>query len=620
MNRHDRIDPARLIGVRVGARDLLKVEPTMGEVQRRLEHYSLPQVLAMLGRVGAVFRDKSTSAHETQEVLAHAFFPPAQLAALRTRAQLAARRDGGGDRAESYAMFDPHVAKALAIFAGATMPIEREDTEASPVFLGEALLILNDLYEQGVEPPALDGAVTPDPEWVYYFAVAAYRFGVEPTVTAIVRAVELFLDPATNEGERGRPDLASVFNDVTGLDLGAYVLICIAVIGKMLEVDSSNVHEQTPMLSRNYLDGFDERTREQFHELTGLSIDLYCERAKEAWPEGATRPRHWLPIETSPFIWTGEVGICISIEELERRLTVGLYHTLLNAKRKDGSNDRKFSAAVQREVGLRFQAYVERSFERMERALSARGSWHPRERRPPGPVFLIRDEELVSAVQRGAKNTPSTCDVALLVGSDLLLVEVKGKFFDLEARTGRSQLRFLTRLKEIVIDGADQLNETVKYLRDGALAGIGLTTRRVRRVLPIIVSLDPVPLSPPLRKWIDHELERERLLQAEPSDPVELLPLEILSARDVEWLETIVESTSHQPGNVLADKVSSEVGRAVSLVSWSAINQFPSPLPSRPYPRHHEERWEELTENAASFFRSTRRSGESPRVSGDSDS
>ena len=588
----------------------MKIEPTLDEVRSRLEKYSLPQVLAMLGRIGAVFRDKSTSAHETQEVLTHAFFPPAQLNALKTRARQAAIRDGSGERAEPYVMFDPQVAKALAIFAGATMPIERTETDASPVLLGEALLILNDLYERGVEPPPLESAETPDPDWVYYFAVAAFRFGVEPTVTAIVRAVELFLDPATDDDLNGRPDLASVFKDVTGLELGAYVMICIAVIGKMLEVDASNVHERTPMLSRSYFDGFDERTRAQFFELTGLSIDRYCERAKDAWPEGATRPHHWLPIETSPFVWTGDVGICISTEELERRLTVGLYHTLLNAKRDDGSGGRKFSAAVQREVGLRFQAYVERSFERMGSALSARGSWHPRERRPPGPVLLVQDRELVAAVQKRPKKTPSTGDLALLVGSDLLLVEVKAKFFDLEARTGRSQSRFFDKLKEIVVDGAGQLDKTVQYLRDGSLAGLGLSTMRVRRVVPVIVSLDPVPLSPPLRVWIDHELNRERLLQEKSGDSFRLLPLEILSARDLEWLETIIESTSHKPGDVLNDKLADDIGKAVSLVAWSAMNPYSSPLSSRPYPRHHEDRWEQLSESAASFFRSAKKGGD----------
>lgn len=574
----------------------------MEAVLSRLERYSLPQVLAILGRVSAVFRDKSVSATEIQETLAHAFFPPAQLAELKTRARAAARSDSGEDQEKArYVMFDPQVAKAPAIFAGANLPVAKADTDASPVFIGEALLILNDLFEADVAP-SVDDPSTPNPNWVYYFAFAAYRFGVEPTVSAIVRAVEVFLDPSVDEGSPQTVDLAAAFEDATGLALGAYAMLCIAVIGKMLEVDASNAHQQVPTISRTYFDGFDSTLRERFRQLVGTPIAQFCEMARDAWPEGATRPRHWLPIEKSPFVWTDTVGICISTEELERRLTVGLYHTLLNAKRRSDNGDRKFSAAVQREVGRRFQSYVARAFSRLEKALVDRTAWHPRERRKPGPVLCVTESELVAAAQQRSKKTPSVCDYALLIGQDLLLIEVKAKFFDLETRTGRSQERFFRKLEEIVIAGADQLNESVGHLRLGRLAALGLSSTRVRRVFPIIVSLEPIPLSPPLRSWIENQLEDKGLLQSSPEDSFQLSPLEVFAARYLEWLEALIDSEAVRPGDLLAAKANTAFGRSISLATWSATKPSLMRQASRAYPLHHETRWNSLAEGAAEFF------------------
>jgi hypothetical protein len=190
-----------------------------------------------------------------------------------------------------------------------------------------------------------------------------------------------------------------------------------------------------------------------------------------------------------------------------------------------------------------------------------------------------------------------------MAGQDLLLFEVKAKFFSLDARTGRSQEEFFKRLHEIVVDGAWQLDESLKHLRHGRLESLGLTQKRVRRVFPVVVSLDPVPMSAPLRSWIDEQISSRELLRALPGDEFELMPLEVCSARDLEWLEAIIDGEPIRPGDLLHKKVSTPYGRSVGLTTWTSTHPLPTPRILRSYPIHHEKRWDTLAEGAVEFFR-----------------
>jgi hypothetical protein len=599
-------DSHALLGIRRGARDLLALEPTLAGIQERLQRYSLFEVLETLGRMNAVLRDTGPRSSNAQVLLLSALFAPEDVRRMLGRLDTIMRQDAAespGRRPTPPAIFEPRLLAAMAVLAGSTLPPIGAPTGAPRDGLGEALMMLNDLIETVLSPVGADPA-TPEGRlrWVHYFAVAAFARGHDPMVQAVVRTAEIYLD--AHDDLRDDPhyvDLAALFEEATGLTLDAYVFVTVALIGTMLEVTARTAATKSALISKDFFGGFPPEMRARFLALAGQDSATFCQEAAKAWPPGALRPITLLPVEQSPLVRNDEGPVCLSVQLLERRLTAGLYHVLLNAR--GGDEHRKFRQRYQQFIGRVFERYVERATRRIGGYLAARGGWHPRERRGGGPTRYLTEAEMLVALAGATSATPSVCDGVLVVGQDVLLIESKARFFSLPARTGEAPDELLTRLREITVGGARQLDATLSHIAAGQLRAVGLAPERIRRVFPIVVSLEEPPITPEVRAWIDDEMAAAGVLQRDTVGPMRVYAPEFFAARDLEWIEAVVEHTPHRPGDLIARKHSRPFWYGISLVAWGDLADVLREDGGPVLVTHHQQRREELSRRMRAYFR-----------------
>lgn len=599
-------DSQRLMGLRYGARDLLGIDASLPAIEDRLRHFSLLEVLEVLGRMNAVLRSTTASAVEAQVSLLHALFPARRVWDIRRRLEATMRADAAESPGQSPslpAIFEPRLIAAMAVLAGATLPPTGVQTGAPLEKIGEALMMLNDLVDTVHSPEDADAA-TPEGrlQWVHYFAVMAFNLGEDSTVEAMVRTAEIFLDrhhELLNDPDY--VDVAALFEEATGLTLDAYFLVSVALIGPMFGITADDSANQKALIPKGFFSGFSAEMRARFLALVGQDSAAFCREAARAWPQGELRPLKLLPVEQSPVVHFGEGHVCLSVQLLERRLTAGIYHVLLNAR--PGPAHRSFRERYQRFIGRAFEKYVERATLRIVEHLVARGGWHPRDRRGGGPARFFTEGALRAALSPASTPTPSICDGALLVGQDLFLIECKARFFSLAERTGDAPESLTTRLREITVRGTRQLNATLSMIAAGNLRQLGLVAERIRRVFPVVISLEELPLSADVRSWVDDELAASGALPDEMVGSMRVHAPEFFSARDLEWLEAVVEHTSHRPGDLIAEKQSRPFWYGISLLSWGHLAKVLPDQGSATMVTYHRRRWEELTERMRQFFR-----------------
>lgn len=599
-------DSQRLMGLRYGARDLLGIEASLPAIEDRLRHFSLLEVLEVLGRMNAVLRSTTASAVEAQVSLLYALFPERRVRDIMRRLEATMRADAAespGQGSSLPAIFEPRLMAAMAVLAGATLPPAGEQTGAPLEMIGEALMMLNDLVDTVHSPVDVD-PTTPEGrlQWVHYFAVMAFIRGEDSTVEAMVRTAEIFLvhhDELHDDPDY--VDLATLFEEATGLTLDAYFLVSVALIGKMFGITAEDAASQRALIPSGFFSGFSAAMRTRFLSLVGHDSATFCRDAARAWPKGELRPLKILPVELSPIVHFGEGHVCLSVQLLERRLTTGIYHVLLNAR--PGPADRSFRERYQRFIGRAFEKYVERAALRIVEHLVAQRGWHPRDRRGGGPARFFTEEALRAALVPAPAQTPSICDGALLVGQDLFLIECKARFFSLAERTGDAPDSLTKRLREITVRGTRQLNATLALIAAGRFRELGLVPGRIRRVFPVVISLEELPLSAVVRSWVDDELAANGVLPDDMVGSMRVFAPEYLSARDLEWLEAVVEHTGRRPGDLVVQKQSRPFWHGISFISWGRLAKV---LPDRggaTMVTYHRRRWEELTDRMRAFFR-----------------
>ncbi|WP_353268572.1 hypothetical protein [Gemmatimonas sp.] len=492
---------------------------------------------------------------------------------------------------------------AMAVLAGATLPPTGSPTGAPLEILGEALMMLSDLFDTVLSPEGADHSTSEGRlQWTHYFAVVAFTSGDDDMVHAVVRTAEIFVD--SHDALRDDPDyidLAALFEQATGLSINGYMLVMVSLLVKLFAVNAKNAANESAVIPKAYFSDFSPILRERFLALAGRDSTRFCEAATETWKPGQLRPLSLLPAEQSPVVHFEEGSVCLSVRLLEEKLTSGLYHVLLNAR--PGDEHKKFRARYQRFIGRVFERYVERAGRRIAAHLAERSGWHPRERFDGVPARFISEQELRNALNSTSGPTPSFCDAALVVGQDIILIECKAQFFSLPSRTGEAPEQFFSRLREIVVDGVRQLNETLKLIVAGRLQSLGLRTERIRRVFPVVVSLEELPICADVRAWIDTELAEACVMPEARIGPAIVFAPEFFCARDLEWLEAVVEHTNERPGNLIARKHSKASWYGVSPATWGHIAKVLPGDRHATLATHHLQRWEKLNDEMRQFFR-----------------
>jgi hypothetical protein len=601
-------ETGRRIGVWLGARDLLGLEASWTAIADRLSEYSLFDVLNTVGRVNAALHNSSSLDGVLQLRLADGLLGQPMGAEVRRQVLRKLEREAAREMsAGNYVMFGQKpLATLLQVAVHACRVTDKRADRLSNI--GVALLMTNDLL--ATEPASPQGADPNTPQgrqtWLYFLSHAAAEHGAEASVHLVARAADLYL--STPGHLRNHPDfvdLPSLFSEASGLSIDAYVLVLLAFLGSLYGINESNVHERDAVINVRQFESehlqFTEADTNKFFALVGVPVEEFVEKMIRAYPRETLQPLYLLPLEESPIVRFGDKGVCHSVHLLEDRLTSGLYHLLLNARPESA-----FRAKFQRFLGSVFADYVDRSFERIS------GRFPKGVKRRAGKIYSInsyfRETDLQQRINDEPGKTSSLCDGLFIFNDMLVLIESKARLFPLAARSEGDGEKFIERLREIVVGGARQLDATINHIIERRLTEFPVEPRALRRVLPIIVSLQDITLNPMLRDWINTEVHKEGYFSGRRLDRARVAPLQLFVPGDLEMLELLVELSGKPLNALLAQFLNDDYANGYSFSSWAAL-RYRSIFQSKRRLTYHGERYHTLTQGATDFYLASRKSG-----------
>jgi hypothetical protein len=596
------------ITVLVGAKDLLNIAPSWNAIAARVREYPFFELLDICGRLSAVIHNSKESHDFIQMAFCGALNSSQKFALLSRRVELMRYRRARDEEGPSspLSFVSNRTLLVLLQVASQVCDLHNEAIVHGPYDnLFEAMLIANDLINSSEYNPTEAEVATQEGmrHWIYYLTIIAAEPGAQPPVHLLSRATELFF--RENPELANHPDfldLNEVFERTTGLSIHSYVLAFLSLVAPLYRIDTTNFMVESAAVPHTFFTNdqlrFTPTQIRSFFDLTGFSVEGFIAEMQTAYERDAVKPFYYLPFEKSPIVDFAGAAVCSSLPLLERKLTSGIYHILFDTPKHNG--DVTYKPKFQRFFGAIFARYVSDTFLRIGK--------YEDDRLVKGNKTKLRPSTWISEmVMQQALNFPEDkrprlCDGLLLIRDTIFAVEIKAKVFSLGARSGSDEEAFFSRMEEIAIDSADQINSTIAQIAGGNFASLGIAADSIRRVFPLVISLQELFLNKPLALWLNARLSAERLLTQSNVSSMRIYPLELLDVSDLEWMELVVEHGSISIREVFEKKHESHLSNAISLRNWGQLHRVGRLDPSA-RPSYHAANFEKVSNGALSFFR-----------------
>jgi len=409
----------------------------------------------------------------------------------------------------------------------------------------EALLMLNDLVERTPAIPSSADASSEDGQraLVYFLYVAGAAQLQYNEVNLLARTFDLFLSghPGIYSASGVSLNLPAIVEELTGLAPDVYWAILFAILARYYSVNVDNAHKVGAWIDRSrYFNLYDISPEELTRWFGFVSQDIDTLRRNVARLYSLTniRPFHTLPLASAPVVLDGNLALCPILRLLFEKMTSGLYHVLLNARKEDRAR-----GDFQRYVGDVFQDYIHRLLLRVYTTASG-GS--------PRYIDAATLDREVGAISPPKGGTPSRCDGLILYDDAIICIETKAKFFPTDVRSGDNAELFFERLYGIYVDAARQIDATIDHVNAGALVRLGIDCSKVRRFFPLIVTLQDFPMRPEIYAFLQRRIADEGLLkqagtaafQALDAEEIEVLEVALSEGAD---LRQVLETKMRDP-------------------------------------------------------------------------
>ena len=96
---------------------------------------------------------------------------------------------------------------------------------------------------------------------------------------------------------------------------------------------------------------------------------------------------------------------------------------------------------------------------------------------------------------------------------------------------------YKNKMKDIAIDGAKQIEGTISEIKKGKYIIDGIMPEKIKSYIPIIITLENMPLNPLIFDLVDSELRKNNLLLGQ-----DVRPIQIVDIEDLETLESLAYS------------------------------------------------------------------------------
>jgi hypothetical protein len=532
------------------------------EVRRLLAELPLMPTLLVVAQFAAALHPIRDDPASQLQLAAEAFSQDADL--LRRVAEFVAVRDGT----------QRYVLDEQQLYVLARLTLEEARDEQTTQWLPEDRRIFERAM-LGVTSVVGDGARRlrqsrrHADDWVGFFLQQASLNARDQPLLAYARTWRIFAELARSDRARGHASYCPLDQWVTE-DSDAALEELFAVGFAAAATATAAAQEGRAALTdpmENYLANTTLAAR---HDTFTTALAASREEFTAGFARGRDDPLRtaWeiAPFQSKPFFITrtGHL-VLISPSAIQSWLSHGFYYRALDSATKRGGSTRDNWTTF---WGWLVETYVH---EVIEQAHGPRASGHGR----------VHGEY----EQRGVK----TPDVAIDAGEDLTLIEVVSVRLPLGVRAEDDTKTRATFLRRALLDKVDQLSDRIDDLFAGRISIPDVEPANVKRIWPVLVTVDDIVTSEALWAVLDRELPHA--LKQPQSQALTLLDLQ-----DAETLAGMIEQ-GDQVHEVLADKASGPHAQR-SFTAWY-LQTRSSPAPR---PQAAEQRWRQLVPALANLL------------------
>jgi hypothetical protein len=334
-------------------------------------------------------------------------------------------------------------------------------------------------------------------------------------------------------------DLPTKLKEVTGLDVDLLWSLLWALWAHFAKLTPAQAGE--PFWPDQYLEPFSSEERAQVMRLVSSTSEDMARRVA-SFSTADVRPYNVLEFATWPLVMFRDRAICLSVKLLAKKLITGIHYLFLDYLTT--SKERDLYLTVRGDV---VQDYVHQLLQR---------------------CFPVSSGIYIPGDQLKRADGGRVCDGALFYGDAIVLLEIKGKQFDLHARIGNRE-SLDKKFEDIIWDGAQQLSETIAAFRSGALVIPGVKQGYVQTIFPVLILLEHLVMNPVTYQRMTAETKSKGLLTG-----LDTSVLQVFNIAEMEYVETGLEVGLFSLIGLLKAKISSDEWRGASLKNY-LFNRHP---------------------------------------------
>ena len=552
--------------VRATWHDVYGEAPAWADVAQRLSGFGLGQVLLVLGGVSAVLNSYEPLKGQ-RRIVSALFRHPDRVGRAFQACWDRLKLDGVTD--PPFFFTEPQVV-ALAKIALLVCPHVTERTAESLQSIGEALMMAADLIdrEEAVElAPDFRSRASRD-AWLRYLVMNGLFNSSDNLAFALARTHDLYLpDGPGPAGHGGSVDLRGRFEEITGLDPDFAWAMGIALLANWRTVDPKSDRPRGPLSLEAYASALNISQRETAALRRLFAVDAAEARERlrgRGCGPDSLRPYDIEPLDRSPLVELEGRLYCPSVQLLRWKLTTGLHHVFLQPSER---NDEARRLEYFRYAGRMFENYVEALLRRV----------FPKEARR-----YVDEETLRQRIPPGTK----ACDGVVIYGDTVLLLEYKATLLPYKVR-GEGNLDDLrTKVRHVFGRAAKQFDHTILAIEEGCLGNL-VQPDLVTRYLPLVVTLDMLPVEPFFYRTIEEAIDEQNALTHTKGRAIQ-----VLAVSELELLEEYMGEGGSLAA-LLLERIENDTYRDSTMQNYLLARGLRQVL--RPN-RHLQRRFKELGE------------------------
>ncbi|MDE2980912.1 MAG: hypothetical protein OXU74_06925 [Gemmatimonadota bacterium] len=490
--------------------DIYRQTPSWQDVADRLSGFGLGQVLLVLGGVSAVLNSYEPLQGQ-RRVIQALFRDPDQVGRAIQAYWDRLKPEGVTDLVW---FFSEQQVVAIAKIALLACPHVTERSSGSLDPIGEALIMAADLIDREEDMPGPPDFRLPANRnaWLRFIVMNGTFNASDDFACSLARTHDLYLPDYGPAEDDGAVDLRARFQEITGLDPEFAWGMGLALFANWRTVDPNSDRPPGPLSLEAYMSALNI-SPDEINALTNLfAVD--ANEAKATLLDRGCGPDSLLPYDLQPLDRSPLVSLqgrlyCPSVRLLRWKLTTGLHHVFLQPSERNDETRR-----------LEYFKYAGRVFENYVGALVRR--IFPQEARR-----YVDEKTLRHRVPTGMK----ACDGVVLYGDTVLLFECKSTLLPYGVRAEGDLDILRNKVGDVFGKAAEQFDDTILAIEDGCLED-WVRPGNVTRYLPLVVTLDMIPVEPFFYQTIEDVIASRNALSH-----AKARPLQVLAVSELELLE-----------------------------------------------------------------------------------